>query len=139
MSSTTTVETFLTRFTSGDTDGAAVLLDDSFAFHGPMVQTGDKASFLEATAPLVLMLQGYDLHRLWADGDEVCAIYDLHVATLAGSGSVTVAEWSVVRGEKISSQRIVFDTAAFKTLLEEMPKAHDRVMTTLAERYRPRD
>ena len=119
MSSTTTVETFLTRFTSGDTDGAAELLDDSFAFHGPMVQTGDKASFLEETAPLVQILKGYDMHRLWADGDEVCAIYDLYVATPAGSGSVTVAEWSVVRGDRIVSQRIVFDTAAFAALMPQ--------------------
>lgn len=36
-------------------------------------------------------------------------------------------------------QLIVFDTAAFRTLLEEMPKAHDRVMTTLAARYRAKD
>ena len=40
-------------------------LDDSFTFHGPMVQTDNKASFIEATAPLVPMLQGYDMHRLW--------------------------------------------------------------------------
>jgi predicted SnoaL-like aldol condensation-catalyzing enzyme len=119
MSSTTTVETFLTRFTSGDTSGAAELLEDSFAFHGPMVQTDDKASFVEATAPLVPMLQGYEMHRLWADGDEVCAIYDLHIATPAGSGSVTVAEWSVVSGDKIASQRIVFDTAAFAALMPQ--------------------
>lgn len=119
MSITATVETFLTRFTSGDTDGAAELLDDSFAFHGPIVQTDNKASFLEETAPLVPMLQGYNMHRLWADGDEVCAIYDLHVATPAGSGSVTVAEWSVVRSDKIVSQRIVFDTAAFMALMPQ--------------------
>ena len=36
-------------------------------------------------------------------------------------------------------QLIVFDATAFKTLLEEMPKVHDRVMATLAERYRPND
>jgi CRP/FNR family transcriptional regulator, cyclic AMP receptor protein len=32
-----------------------------------------------------------------------------------------------------------FDTRAFKILLEEMPKAHDRVMETLAARLRARD
>ena len=31
---------------------------------------------------------------------------------------------------------IVFDTKHFKQLLEEMPKAHDRVMETLAARMR---
>ena len=119
MSSATTVEDFLTRFTSGDVEGAAELLDDSFTFHGPMVQSDDKAAFLEATAPLVPALQGYELHRLWADGDDVCAIYDLHVATPVGAGSVTVAEWSVVKDGKLASQRIVFDTAAFAELMPQ--------------------
>jgi CRP/FNR family cyclic AMP-dependent transcriptional regulator len=32
---------------------------------------------------------------------------------------------------------IVFDTQAFKQLLLEMPKVHDRVMETLAARIRP--
>ena len=31
---------------------------------------------------------------------------------------------------------IVFDNKAFKQLLEEMPKAHDRVMEVLAARLR---
>lgn len=31
---------------------------------------------------------------------------------------------------------IAFDTKSFKTLLEEMPKAHDRVMTLLASRLK---
>ena len=120
MSNTAIVESFLTRFTSGDASGAAELLDDSFVFHGPMVQTDNKAAFLEATAPLAPMLQGYEMHRLWDDGDEVCAIYDLHVATPAASGSVTVAEWSVVNDDKIASQRIVFDTAAFAALMPQV-------------------
>ena len=119
MSNTTVVENFLTRFASGDAAGAAELLDDSFVFHGPMVQTDNKTAFLEATAPLATMLQGFEMHRLWEDGDEVCAIYDLHVATPAASGSVTVAEWSVVNDDKITSQRIVFDTAAFAALMPQ--------------------
>ena len=32
---------------------------------------------------------------------------------------------------------IVFDTHAFKQLLEEMPKVNDRVMEMLAARLRP--
>jgi predicted SnoaL-like aldol condensation-catalyzing enzyme len=119
MSSATIVEDFLTRFTSGDVDGAAELLDDEFTFHGPMVQSDDKADFLEATAPLVPMLQGHEMHRIWADGDEVCAIYDLKVATPAGAGAVTVAEWSVVNDGRLASQRIVFDTAAFAALMPQ--------------------
>jgi CRP-like cAMP-binding protein len=34
---------------------------------------------------------------------------------------------------------LAFDTKHFKTLLEEMPKAHDRVMETLAARLRARN
>ena len=119
MSSTSIVEDFLTRFTSGDVDGAAELLHDDFAFHGPMLQADNKAEFLEGTGPLVPALQGHEMHRIWEDGDEVCAIYDLKVATPAGAGSVTVAEWSVVKDDKLASQRIVFDTAAFAALMPQ--------------------
>ena len=119
MSNATIVESFLTRFTSGDADGAAEFLDDSFTFRGPLVQTDTKADFLASTTPLAPMLQGYTLHRLWEDGDDVCAIYDLHVATPAASGSVTVAEWSTVHDDKLTSQRIVFDTAAFAALMPQ--------------------
>jgi hypothetical protein len=52
--------------------------------------------------------------KLW---DGVCSIYDFDVETPAGSGSVVMAEWNVVRDGRIASARLVFDTAAFAALM----------------------
>ena len=59
MSTAATFEAYLKRFTSGDVDGAAELLDDAFSFHGPMVQADNKADFLASTAGLLPIVNGY--------------------------------------------------------------------------------
>ena len=38
------------------------------------------------------IVQGYKMHRVFTDGDEVCAIYDFKVATPAGAGSIAMTE-----------------------------------------------
>lgn len=46
MSNAAVFETYLSRFTGGDIDGAAELLAEDFAFQGPMLQSSGKAEFL---------------------------------------------------------------------------------------------
>lgn len=68
-----------------------------------------------------------------------------HVAT-NGAGSM-IGEMALVehrpRNATVVAESemrlLAFDTRAFKTLLEEMPKAHDRVMEILAARLRARE
>ena len=117
MSNTAIFEQYLDRFTSGDVEGAGELLDESFTFRGPMVQADNKADFLAGTQGLLPVVQGYEMHRMFADGDEVCAIYDFKVATPAGAGSITMTEWSVISDGKLVSSRLLFDTAAFAALM----------------------
>ena len=119
MSNAAIFEQYLDRFTSGDVDGAAELLDESFTFHGPMVQTDNKADFLAGTQGLLPIVQGYEMHRMFTDGDEVCAIYDFKVETPAGAGSITMTEWSVISDGKLVSSRLLFDTAAFAALMPQ--------------------
>lgn len=70
---------------------------------------------------------------------------DEHVATLeAGSmvGEMALIEHRPRNATVVAEtdmRLIAFDTKAFKTLLEEMPKAHDRVMETLAARLKKRN
>jgi CRP-like cAMP-binding protein len=67
-----------------------------------------------------------------------------HVAT-NGPGSM-IGEMALVEHRprnatvvaETEMRLLAFDTKAFKTLLEEMPKAHDRVMEILAARLRTR-
>ena len=63
MSSAEIFRTYLQRFTSGDTAGAAELLTDDFRFHGPLLQSQGKAAFLEGSAPLGPIMRGAEIHR----------------------------------------------------------------------------
>ena len=119
MSNAQVFESYLDRFTSGDVAGAAELLDESFVFRGPMVQTDNKADFLASTGALVPIARGYEMRRIWTDGDEVCAIYDFLVETPVGSGAILMAEWSEIRDGKLQSSRLVFDSAAFAALMPQ--------------------
>ena len=117
MSGAEVFKAYLERFTSGDADGAAELLTDDFTFVGPILQAKNKADFLAGSAGLGPMVRGCHMHRQWVDGDEVCSIYDFKVETPIGTGSIPMAEWSVVRNGKLVSSRLLFDTAAMTALM----------------------
>ena len=117
MSAAEIFRTYLERFTSGDTAGAAELLTDDFRFHGPFLQSEGKAAFLEGSAQLGPIMRGVQIHRQWQDGDEVCSIYDFKIETPAGVSSIPMAEWNSVRDGKLASARLIFDTAAMAALM----------------------
>jgi hypothetical protein len=117
MASAETFRTYLERFTRGDVDGAAELLDDNFTFTGPILQSTGKADFLTGSATAAAMARGCEIHRQWEDGDSVCSIYDFKVETPMGAGSIPMAEWSVIKGGKLVSSRLIFDTADMAALM----------------------
>lgn len=117
MSNAEIFRTYLERFTHGDVDGAAELLDDSFTFAGPVLQSAGKADFVAGSSTAAAMARGCEIHRQWVDGDSVCSIYDFRVETPMGSGSIPMAEWSVIKGGKLVSSRLIFDTADMAALM----------------------
>ena len=116
-SSSETVNGYLDTFTKGDLDAAYEYIADDFLFHGPMLASEGKHAFIAGSSGLAPMVRGYTLLRQFEDGDEVCSIYDFHVETPAGAGSVTMTEWNVVHDGRLQSARLVFDTAAFAALM----------------------
>jgi len=117
MSNADIFRSYLERFTTGDVDSAAELLDDEFSFHGPILQAANKAEFLAGSTTAAAMARGCAIHRQWVDGDEVCSIYDFEIETPAGRGSIPMAEWSIIRDGKLVSSRLLFDTAAMAALM----------------------
>jgi ketosteroid isomerase-like protein len=117
MSAAEIFRTYLQRFTSGDTAGAAELLTDDFRFHGPFLQSQGRAEFLAGSAQLVPIMRGAEIHRQWEQADELCSLYDFKIETPAGAGSITMAEWNTVRDGKLASARLIFDTAAMAALM----------------------
>lgn len=117
MSNADVFRTYLERFSTGDVDGAADLLADDFAFHGPILQANGKTEFVAGSATAAAMARGCEIHCQWVDGDAVCSIYDFKIETPAGAGSIPMAEWSVIRDGKLVSSRLIFDTAAMAALM----------------------
>jgi ketosteroid isomerase-like protein len=108
---------YLERFTQGDIAGAGELLAEDFTFDGPILQSSGKGDFLSGSATAAGIARGCHIHRQWVDGDTVCSIYDFKVETPLGAGSIPMAEWSVVRGGRLVSSRLIFDTAALSALM----------------------
>jgi len=117
MSNADVFRTYLERFTGGDVDGAAELLADEFRFDGPILQANSKAEFLAGASSAAQMARGCAIRHQWVDGEAVCSFYDFQLATPAGAGTIPMAEWAVVRGGKLVSSRLIFDTAAMAALM----------------------
>ena len=111
------VSKYLDAFTSGDLDAAYGLVSDDFSFRGPMLQSDGKEQFVAGSKGLAPIVNGYTMLRQFTEGIDVCSIYEFHVETPKGSGTVLMTEWNTVEKGKLTSSRLVFDTAAFQALM----------------------
>jgi len=108
---------YLTAFYAGDHEHAANLVSDDYRFDGPFLQVTSKAAFFKGAAGLLPIVRGHTLRRQWADGDEVCSVYDVNLETPTNSGTVLMSEWHTVRHGKLVQAHVVFDTRKFNALL----------------------
>jgi hypothetical protein len=111
------VNDYLHAFYAGDHDWARGVVDDEFSFTGPFVSVFGKEPFFASAAGLKALVHGHRLVRQWSDGDDICSIYDVDLASPAGAGTVTMSEWHRVRDGVLQSGRVLFDSAAFRALL----------------------
>ena len=111
------VNAYLEAFWSGDFEQARRLVVDDFSFQGPLAQADDKETFFASAAPLVPIVRGYRPLRQWAEGDEVCTVYECQLETPVGAGCVLMSEWNTMRDGRVAAARLMFDTAAFRALL----------------------
>jgi hypothetical protein len=103
---------YLTALASNDTQRARSLLSDDFSFRGPMdFRIDGKDAFLAATEAKYKHVQELRILRQWEDGDDVCSVYELDVATSNASASVLMSEWNSVRDGQVASALLVFDTS----------------------------
>jgi hypothetical protein len=108
---------YLTAFYTADFSTASSLVTDDFAFRGPFVEARDRDTFFASARGLATIVRGHRLLRQWADGDQVCSIFEMHLETPAGSGSIPVSEWHTVRDGRIAAAHVLFDSGAFRVLV----------------------
>ncbi|GMQ85858.1 MAG: hypothetical protein BMS9Abin07_1426 [Acidimicrobiia bacterium] len=119
MSNAAVVRTYLDAFTSGDIDGAMDLIADDFSFAGPIVQSEGKQAFVEGSQAAQAIAKGYTMLRQFEDGDDVVSLYEFELGAPATPGTVLMSEWNTVRHGKLTSARLVFDTAQFSALMPQ--------------------
>src|SRR5713226_3837546 len=95
----------------GDFAAARKLLHDNLSFRGPIETFANPEPYLESLKQLHHIIQRIDMKKMFADGDDVCVLYDMVTNTPAGTAFI--AEWYQVKGDKIAAIRVVFDARPF--------------------------
>ena len=98
----------------GDFTAARRLLEDNLSFRGPIDTFQTPEPYLEALKKLHPIIQRIDMKKIFADGNDVCVLYDMVTNTPAGTAFV--CEWYQVKGEKIADIRVVFDARPFAAM-----------------------
>ena len=116
----TIADTFLKAWTTGDFDTARGLLHDDLSFDGPLDKFDNADDYMAALTGLAQVVQSTEEQKVFADGNDVCIIYNLVTSTPAGSA--LTAEWYHLRDSKISSVRVIFDARPFAAMFENRPE-----------------
>jgi hypothetical protein len=111
------VDAYLTAFYSGDFGAARSVVTHDFSFSGPFIQVDGRDAFFDGAAGLRTIVRGHRLVRQWEDDDDVCSLYEFHIETQAGAGSVLASEWHTARNGRLTSGRLIFDSSAFRALM----------------------
>ena len=98
----------------GDFGAARKLVHDNLLFQGPLDTFHRPEPYFEALKKLHPIIQRIDMKKIFADGNDVCVLYDMFTNT--PSGSAFVCEWYQVKGEKIANVRTVFDARPFAAM-----------------------
>jgi ketosteroid isomerase-like protein len=108
-------EDFFHAWTSKDFERARALVHDDLSFEGPIDRFSDADSYLASLQRLSHIVTGVEKQKVFADGDDVCVIYDLKTAPVPSSRT---CEWYRVRDGRIASVSVVFDARPFAPLFE---------------------
>ena len=105
------IQQFQQAIGKGDFTAARHLLHDNLSFRGPIDTFHKPEPYLEALKKLQPITQRIDILKMFADGNDVCVLYDM--VTNTPISTAFICEWYQVKGDKISSVRIVFDARPF--------------------------
>jgi hypothetical protein len=102
-----TVMSYIAELDSRDYDAALKYLHEKVRIKGPAGETfGVPKDFIE----MLRRYRGkYDVKKVFADGEDVCVLYDL----VTSMGAVSMSSWYTVKDGKIVSIQTLFDPRAF--------------------------
>lgn len=100
-------------------DRVTALLDPQVDFTGPDGKTIHGAEpYVAALQRIAPVLDRNEVRKVFVDGDEACVLYDFVTDTPVGA--VPSVEWLTIEGGRVRSIRLVFDTAPWPRVLQEL-------------------
>ncbi len=105
------VERYIGALYGGDQSTARQCLTDDFSFHGPAAKFSGADAYMKASAHAVRGVKRVETHKVFVDDADVAVFYDVYVDHPVGS--IAIADWYHVEGDKIASVRTILDTAPF--------------------------
>jgi len=108
---------FVEALGNQDYKSARSFVNDSMSFRGPLASYDNAETYFKDMERL--RLPKFDIKKVFADGNDVCLLYDLNVGGNPPA-AVFVCGWYRVGDDgKLSSLRVVFDPRPF---LQQMQK-----------------
>ena len=111
------VNGFLATMSEGPAAGEklAAWLAEDFHFDGPMLSAKTRDEFLQGMAGMGPMTPRFTMLQQVEHGDAVCSVYEFRKTD--GAAPVLMAEWSTVRGQQLSAQRLIYDAAQMQAAM----------------------
>ncbi len=104
-------ERYRAAYYGGDFESLRGLLSDDFTFAGPAASYRGIETYLKASDHVARMVKSVESERVFAAGNEVCAILTLVLDHKVER--LQTAEWYRFEGDRIASIQTIFDTGPF--------------------------
>lgn len=106
------VVAFTQAWTSHDMNTAARLLADDVVYDGPVNHLSGAGAYLEALGRFAQVVDGLTIVAAFGDDEQAVIMYEV---TTGPFGRLTCGERVTVRGGKIQTDLLAFDTFAIRT------------------------
>ena len=101
------VDRYFTALKRKDFATMRALLHDDVTFKGPLGTTDGADDYIGTLEQVTANMTGVERRALFADGEDVCQVYDLVLS--APAVTLPVAQWLKVRENRIATVRLFFD------------------------------
>jgi limonene-1,2-epoxide hydrolase len=103
-----------------DFDAVGRVLAADVTFTGPASKLAGAAAYIAVLRRVGAVWVRSDVRKVFADGNDVCVIYDFVSDTPAGA--VPTVEWLRIEDGRVASIRLYFDRVTFKPAADEIAR-----------------
>jgi ketosteroid isomerase-like protein len=101
------VDRYFTALKEKDFAAMRPLLHDDVSFMGALGTTEGVEDYISGLQGMMAAMTGMERRVIFAEGEDVCQIYDLTLAE--PPASLSIAQWLTVRDGRIAMLRVYFD------------------------------